>query len=63
MVPTVPVGVSDYFQSEYFQMVALFLYWAVLLVGLLSLSLYVILWIMHAASRHYQRPDLVRPRH
>lgn len=52
MVPTVPVGGSDYFQ-----VVVLFLYWAVLLVGLLSLGLYVALWIIHAASRHRERPD------
>jgi hypothetical protein len=58
MVPTVPVGGTDYFQVA-----ALFLYWAVLFVGLLSFGLYVVLWIIHAASRHRERPDLVRPRH
>jgi hypothetical protein len=58
MVPTVPVGGSDYFR-----VVALFLYWAVLFVGLLSLGLYVVLWIIHAAQRHRERPDLVGPRH
>jgi hypothetical protein len=49
--------------SDWFEMVALFLFWAVLYIGLLSLGVYTAMWIIRATWWHRERPNLAGPRH